>query len=130
MIVLNATLVRNLFILTCLLWLTACQHTTQKESTRINQDDYVSRHVEINLDEFKLNSGEYGVQVHFLNSSNTRRHIQYRFYWFTKDGQSRESPTSTWIPVSIDPQGMHVSKSLQPTPDANDFKLSVKQWKK
>lgn len=108
------------------LLLAGCQHV-QSDPRLILQDDYTREHLEVNLQEFTDGRGQIGLQATVRNISDDRVDFQYRFQWFTVDGQYVDSPTATWVPVHLDAHDSYVAQGAQVSADGVLPKLSLKR---
>lgn len=54
-------------------------------------------------------------------------HLRYKFTWFTQDGMAVESIVSDWQDITIIPGETIYLRSVAPSKDCNDFRLSIKE---
>lgn len=115
------------FLAALAILLAGCASKQEMKTRLILQDDYAKDHLEVNIEEFTDARGMLGVQATIRNTDDKRAEFQYRFRWFTEDGQFIDSPTATWVPVYLEPQDTHIAQSTQVTKYTTRPRLSIRR---
>ena len=98
-----------------------------KKTEVILIDDYCNDRLEVSIAEFMNKDGSLGVQAGIKNISDDRVSFQYRFQWYTETGRFIDSPTASWIPITLDPNDSYDALGAQVTPETVRTKLSIKK---
>jgi uncharacterized protein YcfL len=77
----------------------------------------------------KKTDGLLDVQLAVQNLTAKDIQLEYRFIWRNKAGVVTEVPTSVWMPLVLAPKATVPVKGRAPTPDAEDFLLSLRAGK-
>ncbi len=118
-------------LLLCILALSACHAPSVPDhmKTRVLlQDEFSQRYLEVNVNEFTDARGQLGVQATIVNKTQNEVGVQYRFQWFTEDGQFVDSPGAAWIPIKLKSGDSYIAQSSAVTDKTVRPRMSVRKW--
>jgi uncharacterized protein YcfL len=114
---------------TIILLTSACSsNNSDQENDLVLMDNYSRNKLTVITAEFLNPNGTFGVQATIKNITDRKIIFEYRFQWFTKDGQFIDSPTASWIPITLDPNDTYEAMGVQVSHDAIRPKLSIKKY--
>lgn len=61
------------------------------------------------------------------NKEDKARILQYRFNWYDIQGLELDNKNIMWLKIDLAPGGSILLKGVAPTPDAHDFRVSLRE---
>ncbi len=79
----------------------------------------------LQIRETTVGNGLLKIQAEILNTTSSRKRVNYRFDWIDNAGMVIDTPLSNWKPLSLAGKESGFITSVAPTPRAVDFRLKL-----